>query len=220
MTPPIQRNGHFCQFGCGLSAPDGWMNFDSSPRLRLQRLPVIGALMPGGPFGRFPKSVMYGDIVRGLPLPAGSVELLYSSHVLEHLSLSDGRAALRQCLTLLRPGGVFRSVMPDFERLARQYCDATDAAAAERFLDHSGLGTRTRPRGLVAKLNGSIGNSLHLWLWDYKAIEKELADTGFIDIRRAHYADSDHSEFAAVESEERWRGGLGFECRRPPAPSR
>ena len=30
------------QYGCGLSDPEGWKNFDSSPTLRLQKLPLIG----------------------------------------------------------------------------------------------------------------------------------------------------------------------------------
>lgn len=33
----------FVQYGCGLAAPDGWINFDASPRLRFERLPGAGA---------------------------------------------------------------------------------------------------------------------------------------------------------------------------------
>lgn len=77
----------FIQFGCGLCAPPRWLSFDASPAMRLQKLPVIGNLVPSGPFGRYPKNVKYGDIVQGLPIPDESIELLYCSHVLEHISL-------------------------------------------------------------------------------------------------------------------------------------
>ncbi len=32
----------YVQYGCGLSAPAGWNNYDASPTLRLQKLPVVG----------------------------------------------------------------------------------------------------------------------------------------------------------------------------------
>ena len=53
----------FTQFGCGLCAPPRWLNFDASPAIRLQRLPIIGNLVPSGQFGRFPENVKYGSIV-------------------------------------------------------------------------------------------------------------------------------------------------------------
>ena len=109
------------QFGCGLSAPGDWLNFDSSPTLRLQQLPVIGGLVPTGPYGRFPNNVRYGDIVAGLPVPERSVELLYCSHVLEHLALADLRTALRNCRRVLKSGGMFRLVLPDLEFLISEY---------------------------------------------------------------------------------------------------
>lgn len=208
-------HGILCQFGCGLSAPDGWVNFDSSPRLRMERFPGLRRLIPPGPFGRFPPAVRYGDIVKGLPLPPSSVRLLYSSHVLEHLSLSDLRTALRNSFALLAPGGIFRSVMPDLAHLVRRYCDDSDDGAGERFLMHSGLGALTRPRGVAGHIKEVFGNSQHRWLWDYKGIAKELCDAGFVKVRQAAFGDSGVPDFGLVESEDRWRHSLGFECRKP-----
>jgi hypothetical protein len=63
-------------YGCGFDAPEEWVNFDASPTRSLQKIPVLGQLVPGGSHGRFPANVRYGDIVKGLPLPDGSAELL------------------------------------------------------------------------------------------------------------------------------------------------
>lgn len=109
------------QFGCGLCAPPDWLNFDASPSLRLQKLPLIGPLVPTGPFGRFPTNVHYGNIVLGLPIPDNSVELLYCSHVLEHLALNECYKALRNCYRHLKPGGIFRLVVPDLECLVQGF---------------------------------------------------------------------------------------------------
>src|SRR5437764_12318320 len=118
MTPP--PDPVYVQFGCGHCAPPGWLHFDASPTLRLERLPLVGRLVRRNA-GRFPAAVRYGDIVRGLPLPDGSCAGLYGSHVLEHLALADLRAALANCHRLLRPGGVLRVVVPDLENCVRIY---------------------------------------------------------------------------------------------------
>jgi hypothetical protein len=32
----------YVQYGCGFSVGKDWLNFDSSPTLRVERLPIIG----------------------------------------------------------------------------------------------------------------------------------------------------------------------------------
>src|SRR5580698_4553134 len=105
------------QYGCGLSAPPDWMNYDASPSLRLQRLPVIGRA-PGLGAVRFPPQVRYGDIVKGIPVGDASCRAVYCSHVLEHLSLRDFRIALRNTHRLLTRGAIFRLVVPDLRAAA------------------------------------------------------------------------------------------------------
>lgn len=204
----------YVHFGCGNSAPDGWRNFDISPTLRFERIPLLGRLYSRNDW-RFPENVEIGDIVSGLPIRSGTCAAVYCSHVLEHLSLEDFRIALRNTFGILRPGGVFRLVVPDLEFLARAYIDDPSNEAAHRFMRETCLGHETRSRGLRGIVLGWIGNSAHLWMWDHKAMHKELADAGFVGIRRAHLGDSHLPEFQAVENPERWKDCLGMECRRP-----
>src|SRR5204863_7739419 len=127
------RHQGYVQFGCGLSAPSSWTNFDASPTLRLQRIPLLGRIATYGRV-RFPANVHRGDIVRGLPVEPASCRAVYSSHVLEHLALEDCRAALRNCWTILEPGGVFRFVIPDMEEGIRRYLASPGDAAAIEFI--------------------------------------------------------------------------------------
>jgi len=82
--------------GCGLSIANGWINVDGSPTVRLQRLPIVGAFFRLTISPKFPASVKYGDVCTSLPFPNESVDIIYSSHMLEHLSLEDFRLALEE----------------------------------------------------------------------------------------------------------------------------
>ena len=212
MTGTSMPNRGFVQYGCGLSCPAGWVNYDCSPQLRLERLPVFGRFFRGGPHGRFPEGVLYGDIVTGLPRPAGSAELLYCSHVLEHLTLDDLRRSLRNSHRLLATGGVFRIVLPDLEQLIHSYQHSTAEDRGVTFIRDSLMGMTSRPRGGMALIRQAFGNSHHLWLWDYSGLAKELSEAGFLGIRRAEYNDSGIEGFSEVESEDRWRNALGIQC--------
>lgn len=207
-----EHAGLYVQYGCGQAAPAGWHNFDSSMRLRIERIPVIGSLIPAGDFGRFPSGVRYGDIVKGLPLGPGSASLLYCSHVLEHLSLADFRTALRNSRRVLKTGGIFRLVMPDLQPLMERYVASDDPHAAITFWQWAGVGKEAPRRGLFGGIVDSLRNSQHLWLWDYKAAALELANAGFRDIRRAAFGDSGIEAFAAVENQSRWDNFLGIQC--------
>ena len=202
----------YVQYGCGHSAPKEWKNFDASPTLRFERLPVLGKLYSKNP-QRFPLTVDYGDIVKGLPVPDGSCHGVYCSHVLEHLSLADFRTALRNTHRLLASGGRFRLVVPDLEYLAKAYLENPGDDAAHWFMRESWLGQEQR--GLKHFLRAWLGGSQHLWMWDYKALAAELAASGFTQVRRARFGDSTEARFAEVEERIRWENCLGIECSRP-----
>ncbi len=205
-------NNQHVQYGCGLCAPLNWRNFDASPTLRLQKLPLIGRYFSGGDYPVFPKNVEYGDIVKGLPIQPESCEAIYCSHVLEHLALSDFRLALKNSTTYLMKGGLFRFVLPDLEILAQSYLQSNNWDAAMTFMEQSYLGKKHRARGIKGFLQEWLGNSGHLWMWDFKAISLELQQTGFQKIRRAEFGDSAESYFKEVEDLGRWKDCLGIEC--------
>lgn len=217
-SKPMEHSGHV-QFGCGLTAPASWTNFDASPTLRIQKVPVVGgALTRKGP--KFPANVRYGDVVRGLPVPPESCDAVYCSHVLEHLALEDLRTGLRNVLKCLKPGGIFRFVLPDLEQQVREYVSSTAAQPSVDFVHETLLGRRTRTRGLAAFVRDFLGNSAHLWMWDYKSLKVELEQAGFVDVRRASFGDSSDPLFRDVEERSRWDDALGIECRRPATGGR
>lgn len=204
----------YVQYGCGFSSPAGWLNYDASPTLRFERLPLIGRLYTKNA-ARFPADVKYGDIIRGLPLTPGSCAGIYASHVLEHLSLNDFRIALNNTYRLLHSGGIFRLVVPDLQCLASRYLESSDASAAENFLRETSLGIEGRPRGLKGLVQMLLGNSCHLWMWDFKGLQKELVTTGFVSVRRCELGDSADPMFELVESADRFVNAVAVEAIKP-----
>lgn len=199
--------GVYIQYGSGpYSCPAGWINFDVSPTLRLQQLPMIGRLFQYGVVV-FPEGTRYGDIVKGLPIPDGSADGIYASHVLEHLSLDEFWIAIRNTFRLLKPGGIFRLVVPDLESCARQYLaklEYGDAEANSCFMRKAKLGLEHRKKSLEAWARSIFGNSAHLWMWDEYSITAALEKIGYNEIRRCHFNDSRDDAFRQVEERERF----------------
>jgi hypothetical protein len=206
----------YVQYGCGGCAPEGWVNYDASLTLRYERLLLIGKLYTKNQH-RFPRNVLYGDIVRGLPLRPGSCRGVYASHVLEHLALEDARVALKHTYSYLEPGGVFRLVVPDMEYLARKYVrdlDAGDRSALYELMKGCHLGRKASPRGIAKRLASVFGRSRHLWMWDFVSLAAELEEARFRSIRRCELGDSEDPRFIEVEDPSRFVGALAIECKK------
>jgi SAM-dependent methyltransferase len=207
----------YVQYGCALSAPKEWTNFDVSPTLRIQKTPVLGTILKSKLNIIFPANVLYGDIIRGLPIEDASCDGLYCSHVLEHLSLQDFRQALRNSFKVLKKGGIFRCVVPDLEFAARSYVkdlDNGDNLASLNFINNTLLGIKERPRGIKAFFSSFFGNSHHLWMWDSKSLTEELKNAGFTQIRVCKFHDSEDEMFKYVEDSGRFEHAVAIECRR------
>jgi ubiquinone/menaquinone biosynthesis C-methylase UbiE len=207
----------YVHYGCGHSAPEEWKNFDVSPTLRIQKIPILGIILKKKLNTTFPKNVLYGDIARGLPIKDNSCDGLYCSHVLEHLSLQDFRKALINSYIILKKGGIFRCVVPDLETAARIYIknfDSGNSSASLGFFDNTLLGISERPRSFKDILSLFWGNSRHLWMWDKKSLAEEFRKAGFTQIRECKFNDSEDEMFKFVEDISRFESSVAIECRK------
>jgi predicted SAM-dependent methyltransferase len=209
MTPLV-----FIHYGCHHCAPTEWLNYDASPTLRLERLPILGRLIRKNS-SRFPRNVVYGDIVHGLPVEEASCDGVYCSHVLEHLAFEDCRRALINTHRMMKKNAVFRMVLPDLEHYIKSYTmSANNEHRAKEFMIKTSLGQIKRHAGIYSLIIESFGNSSHRWMWDYDSLNYELSQIGFRNIRRALYGDSNNPMFDLVEQKDRWECALGVECQK------
>ena len=207
----------YVQYGCGLCAPEGWENYDASPTLRIQKMPLLGNLMKNSLNVTFPANVKYGNIVKGLPVPDNSCNGIYCSHTLEHLALNDFKRALRNTYRILKPGGIFRCVVPDLEFAAKEYLNMLgneDKEANMKFFGNTLLGTVDRSKSIKSVISNFYGNSNHLWMWDSFSLSNELSKAGFKEIRKCYFNDCEDESFKLVEDQSRFTNAVALECKK------
>ena len=211
------------QYGCGLSNPPGWKNFDSTPSLFIRKIPSSVFIVRI--FCKLFKNVkpklsltlnniilnkaIYGDITKKLPIKDETVDYLYASHVLEHLPFREFRKALKESYRILKKGGVFRVVVPNFDFFIQQYKDSTSKTKSIDFCLNSSLGSEY----FVNIFSRMRGSDKHNIMFDYETLENELKNFKFSVIRIAKYNDSSFEIFKEIEDKYRliYPENIGFE---------
>jgi ubiquinone/menaquinone biosynthesis C-methylase UbiE len=189
--------------GSGLSGATGWYNIDNSPTIVLSRIP----------FGRrlfrtpdLPKDVHRHDVKKGLPFADGSVSCIYSSHTFEHFTWPEALGVARECLRVLRPGGVLRIVVPDLRLIVHEYLADPDPLASHRFLNRLSLGHTFHD---VVHPGAN-----HSQMFDERSLIHLLQQAGFSHPQASRFMESRISDIAQVELESRKSESLYVEAQK------
>jgi predicted SAM-dependent methyltransferase len=65
--------------------------------------------------------VLQANLLGILPFRDGEINVIYSSHFLEHIPRESVARFLKECFRVLSSKGIIRLVLPDFEELSREY---------------------------------------------------------------------------------------------------
>ncbi len=76
------------------------------------------------------EEVIKHNILSGLPFLDGEFDVVYHSHVLEHLPRAKAGSFVGECFRVLKPGGILRVAVPDLERIVNEYLNNLEAAKA------------------------------------------------------------------------------------------
>jgi predicted SAM-dependent methyltransferase len=172
--------------GCGQTPTKGFRNFDNSLSLRMSKIPLfpvilqrIGLIsMDQLSFIKFARtnSIEYGDATRGLPVASGVIEVLYSSHMFEHLDQAEAILFLKEARRVLCSGGTIRLAVPDIKVRAMKYIETNDADA---FIASTYMAL-PRPRTLSKRIGVLLaGNRQHQWMYDGVSLCRLLFAQGF-----------------------------------------
>jgi SAM-dependent methyltransferase len=222
--------------GCGLTAPQSWLNVDGSFNAKIAQYPklrkILGGLriLPRNSLAvPWPTNVFIHDLRRPLPWPVGRFTAVYASHVLEHFFLTEARRLLAECFRVLDSGGVARIVVPDLDAAIKDYhigrkhplhdrptdlnCTPGDDLNI-RLLYH---GTDPMRGSFFARMYRSASNfHEHKWMYDAPTLIRRMEEAGFKDVRQMGYLESRIPDIGEVEQEMRvLDGGLVVEGVKP-----
>lgn len=171
--------------GCGLAVAKGWTNVDAS----------LNALVASWPSAfhrllyRFSGANRYyslsdycallqdhvfvhRDLSGCLPFPDQSVDFLYCSHFLEHLSRPDALRLLKESNRVLKPAGMLRICVPDLAYAVALYAQGESKKMLANYF-------------FVEDLESSMAR--HRYMYDYPLLEAALRESGFASVTRCSY---------------------------------
>jgi len=174
--------------GCGLAVASGWINVDGS----------LNALIAGGP--SFVHRVLYHltganryyscqeycdllgenrfvhhDLSKGLPFVDDVVDVVYSSHFLEHLYREDAEYLLRESWRVLHSGGRIRVCIPDLAYAVSLYQDQNNKNKVKMLENYFFVQDK------------ASYYAVHKYMYDFDLLRLKLEEAGFINIERCSY---------------------------------
>ena len=171
--------------GAGDLCKDGFLNVD---------------LFPGGDLTL--------DLRRGLPFESNCCELIFSEHFFEHIDYPEPISHLfRECLRVLRPGGVLSFSVPGTEWPIVDYPLGPEApyfVACREHAWHPNCTTRMEHINYHFRQHGQ-----HLFAYDEETARKLLESVGFSSVAKRDY-------ILGLDSERRRVGSLFMNSMKPP----
>ena len=142
--------------GCGPNKKPGWVNIDLGKDADIRL-----------------------DLRERLPFPDNSVNMVYSEHFFEHLSLEEGNRFLRECLRVLVPGGRFSVGVPNAQLCLQDYViDDRDEWLKVRDRYHpKWCSTPMHSVNYFFRQDGE-----HKYAYDAETLIELLRDCGFSDV--------------------------------------
>jgi SAM-dependent methyltransferase len=145
-----------------------------------------------------PRIVLH-DLRRPLPWPPGSVEAVYTSHTVEHLSREQGQHLFAECRRVLKPGGVLRVVVPDLKHVVEDY--VSGRLPADHFVATLGV-LYSEQGGMLRRKLAPFVEFPHRCMYDAPALMRAFQAAGFAAEPRAPF-DSAIQDIHAIEVADR-----------------
>lgn len=113
------------------------------------------------------------DARQGLPFGTGTVDLIFHSHFLEHISFSEGLSLCREARRIIKPTGAMRIIVPDAELLLSKCADNTISEYGE-------LNSECAESHTFIKQLHSLLCANHESMYDWDTLKETLEESGWI----------------------------------------
>ena len=167
--------------GSGLTVAPGWIHVDGSLNALVSRLPkpLLKLLYQWSDNRQWFSCEQYVRILTehrfvhhrlqyGVPLGDSTVDVIYSSHALEHIFPEEAQGLLQDAYRALKNGGLIRLAVPDLEHAIRLYQSGVKEQALEFFFSPN--------------CSGYLNH--HHYMYDFELLKNLLEKVGFVEVQR------------------------------------
>ena len=166
--------------GCGRNIINGWINADSDKSLRRCK---------------------YLDVTEKFPYEDNSVDYIFSEHMIEHISLQDGKFMLEESFRVLKNDGKIRISTPDLKFFIELYNDnKTDLQ--KKYIDynvnHPAYDVFTAIDTYV--INNFVRAWGHVFIYDKKVLKDLLESVGFTKVKSYLINESEDENLKDLEN--------------------
>jgi predicted SAM-dependent methyltransferase len=192
--------------GCGPGPirDSSFIYIDASRKLLIAKVPILNFLYQkiSNEKNLWDKKIKFKNILK-LKLSNNSVEIIYSSHLLEHLYFNEAEDLTKKLFKSLKPNGVCRFALPDYDLYIQEFIEIqkTNPLLAIQTFEKSLLSNFSHKIKPTKKVWGWITGNLHLHKWhpNYALVENILREAGFSQIKRCNFRESSISNISNLE---------------------
>lgn len=172
--------------GCGKHVLPGWINTDLEPRA---------------------EGVTTLDVTKPFPYDDDSMDLVFTEHLIEHITYPQGRDMLSECHRVLAPGGRIRVTTPDLIFLLGLF---DGSALSQRYLRWSTeqfipWAPYVSPAVVV---NNFVRDWGHQFIYDEQTLGSAMASEGFMPVTTEQIGQSSEPQLSGLENIERMPEGF------------
>lgn len=174
--------------GCGATPTPGWLNLDNSWTIRAVRSRPLSLAFGAAGLLRGKQDyiaairrhdIQWADATSHLPLEDGAAEVVYTSHMVEHLTRDEAKRFFAEAMRVLGAGGILRVAVPDIDYhvdLYREHGDANEFIAGLHM-------SSERPESFAGKVKQVlVGERQHHWMYNGQTLSTELEQAGFAKV--------------------------------------
>jgi len=169
------------QLGAGAIRMPGWLNTDGYP---------------------LSFAIVSVDAGRPLPFADRTFTHVFSEHHIEHMPYLSGRAMLRECHRVLKPGGRIRIATPDLDTLLKLHSHPRSPEQEQyiRWITDTWMPELGGTYSDVLVINNAFRAWGHQCVYDEPTLRRSLEDAGFTGVSRRAPGESDDPVLRGLES--------------------
>jgi predicted SAM-dependent methyltransferase len=174
--------------GCGENILSDWLNSDFFP---------------------YSDSILHLDATYTFPFANDMFDYIFTEHMIEHISYSNGLAMLSECHRVLRNNGKIRISTPNLQFLIDLYRDKKSELQREYIKWVTDNFIKSAPYyDDTFVINNFFQGHGHLFIYDEKTLRSSLEKAGFTKIIRCDLNESKDETLRNLENEKRLPKGF------------